>query len=127
MQSTLEKGVNRRTAARYKLRLPVIFHWNDGVAHTEGGFTSDVARDGALISSARCPPLGADIRVEILLPAPNGTGEEVRIQCWGKVTRIVERTRLSSFGIVGHFDDEQFDMEGSGMVWHRRPPASPNI
>ncbi len=41
---------------RYKLQLPVIFRWNDGAEQTEGGFTSDVAVDGALILKSRDAP-----------------------------------------------------------------------
>ena len=82
---------------RYKLRLPVIFHWNDGTEHTEGGFTTDVALDGALILSSRCPPIGADIRIEVLIPSPDQTAEEIRIECMGKVTRVAEPLGLQLF------------------------------
>ena len=44
---------NRRTAVRYKLQLPVIFHWNEGGECTGGGFTSDVALDGVSLTAAR--------------------------------------------------------------------------
>lgn len=96
----------RRAAARYKLRLPVIFHWNDGAEHTEGGFTSDVAIDGALIISSKCPPIGAKIRVQILLPSPDQSGEELRIECLGTVTRVVEQAGSGAFGVRGIFDDD---------------------
>ena len=46
-----------RNAMRYRLRLPVIFHWDDGADHTEGGFTRDVALDGALIQKGDPPAL----------------------------------------------------------------------
>lgn len=107
MSHTLQVTVQRRAAARYKLCLPVIFHWNDGTDHTEGGFTSDVALDGALILSSRCPPIGVDIRIEILLPSPDQTGEEIRIKCIGKVTRVLEHSGTGSFGVHGFFDDDQ--------------------
>ena len=55
----LKPPLQRRTAVRYKLRLPVIFHWNDGFEHTSGGFTSDVSLEGALILSKESPPVGA--------------------------------------------------------------------
>jgi hypothetical protein len=92
---------------RYKLRLPVIFHWNDGAEHTEGGFTSDVALDGALILSSRCPPVGADIRIEVLIPSPDRTAEEIRIECVGKVTRVANHLGSSFFGVRGMFNDDQ--------------------
>ena len=100
----LRLATERRAAVRYKLRLPVIFHWNDGNEHTEGGFTNDVALDGALIFSSKCPPVGSAIRIEVLLPSPDQTGEEFRIECVGKVTRVVDRA--GCFGVHGTFDDD---------------------
>ena len=102
----LECGLQRRAAVRYRLRLPVIFHWNDGIERTEGGFTSDVSLDGALILSSKCPPVGTAVRIEILFPAPDQSGEELRIECIGKVTRIVDQPRGSAFGVHGMFDDD---------------------
>ena len=96
----------RRSAVRYKLQLPVIFYWDDGTSHTDGGFTCDVARDGALIRSASCPPIGCEIRIEVLLPSPNSGSEELRIQCVGIVTRAVHQGAIATFGVEGDFDDD---------------------
>jgi hypothetical protein len=97
----------RRAAVRYRLRLPVIFHWENGREHTEGGFTSDIALDGALILSSRCPPLGADVRIEVLIPSPDHSAEEIRIECIGKVTRVWEQPGSAYFGVHGMFNDDQ--------------------
>jgi|ERR1017187_6949318 hypothetical protein len=109
MQSTLviERNMQRRSAVRYKLNLPVIFSWNDGgEEHTAGGFTYDVALDGALIQSAVCPPIGCDIRIEVLIPSPDLGREQLRIQCLGKVTRALGHDGGVSFGVRGFFDDD---------------------
>ena len=98
--------LERRIAVRYKLRLPVIFHWDDGREQTGGGFTSDIALDGALIFSSRCPPVGTDVRIEVLIPVPNHAGEEIRIECMGKVTRVWEQPGSAYFGVHGMFNDE---------------------
>ena len=97
---------NRRAQVRYALKLPVIFHWkgNDGVDHTEGGFTCDVALNGALIFSSRCPPLAADIRIEVLISAPDTSGAELRVECIGQVTRVEEQS--GCFGVRGVFEDD---------------------
>jgi hypothetical protein len=100
----------RRAAVRYRLRLPVIFHWNDGTERTEGGFTSDVALDGALILSSKCPPVGADIRIEVLIPAPDHSDEEIRIECIGRVTRVWEQPGAAYFGVHGMFNDNQLTL-----------------
>ncbi len=104
MKATLD---HRRSAVRYRLRLPVIFHWTDGEEHTEGGFTSDVALDGALIISSRCPPLGTEVRIEVLVPAPNRREKEIRIECLGKVSRVIDYPGSCAFGVHGLFSDEQ--------------------
>jgi len=98
--------IQRRSAVRYKLCLPVIFHWYDGGEHTEGGFTSDVALDGAFIRSKRVPPAGSEVRMEVLIPSPYEGGDEVRIHCTGKVTRVVCEKGLAGFGVFGDFDDD---------------------
>jgi len=97
---------NRRSAVRYKLQLPVIFHWNEDGERTGGGFTSDVALDGALINSSMCPPVGADVQIEVLILSPVWGGVEMRIQCLGKVTRVVDQGDVMSFGVRGDFDDD---------------------
>lgn len=102
----VQSGSQRRSAARYRLRLPVIFHWTDQSAHTEGGFTCDVSLDGALIQSSKCPPIGSDVRIEVLIPSVDG-GEEVRVQCQGKVTRITSQGAVKCFGVEGSFNDDQ--------------------
>lgn len=97
----------RRSAVRYRLHLPVIFHWNDGGEFTEGGFTYDVALDGVLICSTRCPPIGCDVRIEVLIPSPDQSSEQLRIQCVGKVTRaVVSQGNCGSFGVRGFFNDD---------------------
>jgi len=104
----LERTSQRRVAVRYKLHLPVIFHWNDGKEHTGGGFTSHVALDGALILSRMCPPVGTDISIEVLLPSPDRSGEDLKIQCVGRVTRIVNGTGCVAFEVQGSFDVDHF-------------------
>jgi hypothetical protein len=94
----------RRSATRYKLQLPVIFHWEDGEPHTDGGFTYDVSLDGVLVQSKTCPSLGAAIWVEVLLP-PSGTQRlGLRIQCSGTVTRVLNNSGAMAFGVEGDFD-----------------------
>jgi hypothetical protein len=89
----------------------VIFHWNDGGDHTEGGFTSDVALDGAFIRSKRTPPTGSEVRIEVLIPSPYESGVEVRIHCIGKVTRVVGQDGFAGFGVVGDFDDDDITQQ----------------
>jgi hypothetical protein len=104
--SVIERGLQRRSAVRYRLRLPVIFHWNDGIDHTEGGFTADIALDGAFILSTKAPPVGKEVRIEVLLPSPDNSRSELRIECVGKVIRVVDEYGCTGFGVKGMFDDD---------------------
>ena len=70
--------------------------------HTEGGFTTDVALDGALILSSKCPPIGVDIRIEVLIPSPDQSAEEIRIECMGKVTGWRNSRALAILGSAAY-------------------------
>ena len=100
------RGPRRRAAVRYKLRLPVLFRWSDGIDHTEGGFTRDVALDGVFIVSSKCPPIGSEVRIEVLFPSPNDPSVELRIECTGNVMRVENGFGCSGFGVHGRFDDD---------------------
>lgn len=106
--------LERRSAARYKLQLPVIFHWEGSEAHIDGGFTYDVALDGVLIRSKTCPPIGTKVLVEVLLPSSDEQGLGLRIQCLGKVTRVRNDHGVMTFGVEGNFDDSHLNSEAYG-------------
>ena len=111
----LERNLKHRTAVRYKLQLPVIFYWNDGAEHMGGGFTSDVALDGALILSSKSPPVGAQVRIEVLLPAPDHVSEDLLLECVGKVTRVLENHGRITFDVSGTFDEASLTYSPSNM------------
>ncbi len=102
-----ESGRRRGSAARYRLQLPAIFHWNDGVEHTSGGFTSEVALDGAMILSRECPPVGSEVHLEVLFPSPERENEELRIGCAGKVTHLSKKSGGFAFGVRGMFQENE--------------------
>jgi len=72
----------------------------------EGGFTNDVALDGALILASNCPPVGTEVRLEVLIPSPDQNGEDLRIKCIGQVTRVFHPPGHTAFGVHGTFDDD---------------------
>jgi hypothetical protein len=102
-----ERLIERRNAARYRLRLPVTFHWGDVGRRTEKGFTSDVGLTGALFQSRRCPPVGTVVLVELLIPLSDRNGSELRVGCIATVTRVAQTPERGVFGIQGRFEDEQ--------------------
>ena len=107
-----QSGNANSSAVRYRLRLPAIIRWNDGTEHTEGGFTNDVAVDGALISSSKCPPVGTDVRVEMLVPSLDNETADIQIECEGKVVSILNAVGCRRFGVRGRFKDLITDSEG---------------
>ena len=47
--------------------------------------------------------------IEVLLLSPVSGGKEMRIQCAGKVTRVVDQGDFMSFGVRGDFDDDHLN------------------
>jgi len=91
---------------RYRLRLPAITRWNDGAEHTEGGFTVNIALRGILIQSNKYPPVGSNVCVELVLPAPDSEKEEILIECVGRVVRVADQRSPGAFGVHGVFNED---------------------
>jgi hypothetical protein len=72
--------------------------------------------DGALIFSSRCPPVGADVRIEVLVPSPDHSAEEIRIECIGKVTRVRVQHGSAYFGVHGFFSEDQLTRQVMKMT-----------
>ena len=80
----------RRRAVRYRLGAPALFSWNGPQPERfrGEGRSRDISREGAFICSPTCPPAGAIIRLEILLPRMHGSTVTTCIQAQGRVVRI---------------------------------------
>jgi len=79
-----------RASVRYRFGTPALFSW-DG--HAGGrlkgdGVTRDISVCGAFILTPTCPPVGVVIQLEILLTAPDGTGNSVSIATKARVLRV---------------------------------------
>ena len=96
---------------------PRNLHWNEDGERTGGGFTSDVALDGALINSSKCPPVGSDVQIEVLIQSPAQDGEEMRVYCAGKVIRVMDRGDVMSFGVRGDFRDNHLSASIAYPSW----------
>ena len=95
-----------KAAVSYPCQLPVIFNWQEKGQHNGAGFTCDVSLEGALIHSPVSPPVGSDVLIQILIPSPDRFGKQLRVQCTGKVNRVVRRSGGFSFGVKGCFEDQ---------------------
>lgn len=69
--------------------------------------TRDVSTAGAFVTASPCPPVGARVEIDILLPSINGTGVGVRLHGEGTVLRVDRsNSKPTGFAVAGQFDHE---------------------
>lgn len=95
----------RRGSARYSLWLPVVFQSSESGQNTYGGFTRDVSSAGAFIVASQCPPAGAQVVLQVVVPVHAGT---VMLECMGQVTRVQSEQGCSGFAVSGSFDENKW-------------------
>ncbi len=98
--------VERRTRKRFALVLPVVFHWRDGMDHSAVGYCRNVGLGGIFIVTGDCPPVGVEIKIEVVVPAFDPAPKEILFRHTGRVTRIQACKDLLGFAVVGKFEDE---------------------
>ena len=77
--------------------------------YQNAGFTRDIGVGGVFIFAQRCPPKGAMVKVELLVPLSEETGREVRLQCVGKVLRTeINLPHGQGFAVAGDFGDQNY-------------------
>lgn len=93
-----------RLHSRYALRLPVLFSWRDEIEHRSAGFTRDIGLGGAFVFAQLCPPVGAMVHVELVVPLSKDDGREIRLRCDGRVIRLESDSRFAQgFALAGDF------------------------
>jgi hypothetical protein len=98
---------DRRKTARYELRLPVIFRWPGQGENFGGGFTRNISLGGIFVVSNRCPPSGNEVAVEVMLPYFPQRTTELRLECTGRVNRLLVAGNVcNGFAVAGSFDEE---------------------
>jgi PilZ domain len=103
MRAVTVAAGERRKASRYRLRLPVLFSWNQGEKiQTEGGFTRDVSAKGLFVTSRVAPPTQSPVKLEVLLPAVNQMAENA-MRATGSVVRTFAPTQPQGFAIAADF------------------------
>ena len=105
----MDHSIERRTFRRYSLILPVLFRWTDSVDHYDTGHCGNAGLGGMFVFSAKCPPLGAQVKIEMDIPAFDLVPHGVRLCCIGRVSRIETCYQLSGFAVTGQLlDGETF-------------------
>jgi hypothetical protein len=81
---------DRRTAGRFPLNIPVIFRWRDrkGKRRWANGITRDVSSAGAFVMTTDCPPVGAKVQLDMLLPPLGRHDADMRVVGQGRVLRV---------------------------------------
>jgi len=96
----------RRTRNRFRLVLPVVFHWNDGTERSEVGYCRNIGLAGVFIVAGNCPPVDTEIRIDVVVPAFYPEPKEIRFHHHGRVVRIQTDEDLVGFAVAGHFEDD---------------------
>lgn len=96
--------MERRRAVRYKLCLPLLFKWTDesGTLMQEAAFTRDISIGGLFVTCIECPPIGAILSLEIMLP-PNSEvrSHGLRLDATVQVVRIASPLEEKGFAGMG--------------------------
>jgi hypothetical protein len=99
--------VERRNAIRYRLDTPVVFHWQvgSGMRLNGEGVTRDVSEVGAYVFTAKCPPVQAEVEVEIVVRSLHGAPK-----AWLKGIMQVLRVEAPPGGQCG------FSLAGKALI-----------
>ncbi len=74
-----------RAAVRFPLRLELVLHT---VEREYPGVTEDVSANGLLFAADELPPVGAEVRFEMTMPAAiMGGANDVLLHCLGRIVR----------------------------------------
>jgi hypothetical protein len=99
-------SIERRSFRRFSLMLPVLFRWTDSVEHYDTGHCGNAGLGGMFVLSAKCPPLGVDVKIELDIPAFDLVPRQVSLRCIGRVSRVETCYKLSGFAVTGQLVDQ---------------------
>lgn len=82
--------MEKRKELRYRLDVPVLFSWESANhRRLQGeGITRDISVLGAFIVTPTCPPVDAQVQVEVVLASLAGMTSMVRIEGEARVLRV---------------------------------------
>lgn len=67
------------------------------------GKCANLSQRGIFVLAAKCPPLGAKVEIEFVLPAVGLVTQPVRMNCVGRVSRIESCYQQTGFAVAGEF------------------------
>jgi hypothetical protein len=112
----VDLSIERRTFRRFPLVLPVLFRWTDGVEHYDVGHCGNAGLGGMFVFTAKCPPVGMQVEIELEIPAFALVPRPCRLRCSGRVTRVEVCHQLRGFAVVGRIEGEDIKDDVEEMV-----------
>jgi len=99
----VDESIERRSALRFQIALPLLLRWTDSAAHYDTGHCVNIGQGGMFVLADRTPPMGVEVDVEFVLPAFGGVSRPTRLRCIGLVSRLEVCHHLKGFAIAGQF------------------------
>jgi hypothetical protein len=95
---------SRRTT-RYLLAVPVSFWWleADEPELSGQGITQNISCEGVLVTAETCPPAGARIELELLLPGGVALDRGMELHGEGVVVRVLRRNEFVGAAPMNEF------------------------
>jgi hypothetical protein len=96
-----------RKFMRYPIQERVSFWWKDenGNRRQDEGTSRDVSVKGIFVFALRCPPVGAEVRLRILILAPLDAPRILNMEFNGRVLRVDQTTPgggKGGFAVLSH-------------------------
>lgn len=95
--------MEQRNKVRYRLSADAVFAW-EGAQHTRlqgKGVTRDISLAGVFIFTATCPPVGAEVELDIFLSGrPAMEAKKVCIRTEAKVIRVEHSAGPGGFAAI---------------------------
>lgn len=98
--------IERRARNRFRLVLPVVFHWNDGTERSGVGYCRNIGLGGLFIVASSSPPVDTELRIDVVVPAFDPEPKEILFHHTGQVVRIHAEEDLFAFAVAGQFEDD---------------------
>lgn len=101
--------MERRKAARYGLRVPVLFSWEGTQPKQAGGATRDISTLGAyvLCEKSCCPVQGDTVAIQLTLPpVANMEAQGMKLNFKGQVLRTGDFEEESGFAVLADYGME---------------------
>lgn len=98
--------MERRKAARYGLRVPAVFSWQDTPPRQAGGVTRDISASGAYVvcEESYCPAQGDTVAIQLLLPSiADMEAHGMKLEFEGQVLRAGDCQRECGFAVLAEF------------------------